>query len=44
MSKIYTSTNKLSRAVSKIELNNNSLEIVERFCYFEETIGVRGDV
>ena len=44
MPKMCKSTNRRNREVSKIELNSNSLEVVETFCYFEETIGVRGDV
>ena len=44
MLEICKSTKRCRRGVSKIELNSNSLEIVETFCYLEEVIEVRGYV
>ena len=44
MLEMRKSTKRCKRGVSKIELNSNSLEIVETFCYLEEAIEVRGYV
>ena len=44
MLEMCKSTRRCRIGVSKIELNSNSLEIVETFCYLEEAIEVRGYV
>ena len=41
MLEMRKSTKRCKRGVSKIELNSNSLEIVETFCYLEEVIEVK---
>ena len=46
MSNMFKSANKqtdVAEDCPDIELNGQSFEIVEKFCYFGGTIGVRGE-